>query len=180
MLNKNKYEFSNEENFNDVYSITKIQFKKIINNFNESRFEDNFTEIFYGDQDYHKLFLSKNDSILCGTLAFKFEEYAFTDIFFWNEINHKRNTKEFRFFCERFFLDTQKIGINNTIMPLDESRFKHEAFKKYCQKIFFSNTEYKISDPLINEEYKNHYLLKVNHKNYFKKAEEAKVRILHE
>ena len=63
MLNKNKYEFSNEENFNEVYSITKIQFKKIINNFNESRFEDNFTEIFYGDQDYHKLFLSKNDSI---------------------------------------------------------------------------------------------------------------------
>jgi hypothetical protein len=180
MLEENKYKFSNEENFNEVYNIAKIQFKKIINNFNEFDFKDNFGEIFYNTDNYYQLYLRKNDLILCGNLSYIFEDCAITDIYFWNDISFSRNNEEVRFFHEKFFKETSLLGINNTIMPLDKSRFKHEVFKKYCQKIFFSNTEYKTDDPLINKEYKNHYLLKVNHKNYFKKAEEAKVRILHE
>jgi len=179
MLEENKYEFSNTANFKEVYNISKIQFKKIIKDFSELRFRNNFEEIFYGDQDCHKLFLSKNNSILCGTLAYKFEEYAFTDIFFWNEINHKRNTKEFRLFCERFFLDTQKIGIKNMIVPFDKSRFKYELFKKYCQKVFLSKEEYVPSDNFLINQYGDHFLLNVNYQNYFRKAEEGGLRILY-
>ena len=180
MLEENKYKFSNTANFNEVYNIAKIQFKRIIKDFNTFQFRDNFEEIFYGDEYYHKLFLSKSDSILCGTLAYKFKEYAFTDIFFWNDISHKRNTKEFRLFCERFFLDTQKIGINNMIVPFDKSRFKYELFKKYCQKVFFSKERFIPSDDSLIDEYGDHFLLNVNYENYFQKAEEAGLRILYE
>lgn len=180
MLDKNKYKFSNKEDFNEVYSIAKIQFKKIINNFNELDFRDNFEEIFYNTDNYYKLYLTKNNSILCGNLSYIFEDCAITDIYFWNYILFSTNTKEALFFHEKLFKELSLLGINNTILPLDRSRFRYESFKKYCQKKLFSNSEYKISDPLISKQYENHYLLKINHKNYFKKAKEANVSILHE
>jgi hypothetical protein len=180
MLDRNKYKFSKKENFKDVYNIARIQFKKIINNFNELDFRRNFEEIFYNTDDYYKLYLKKNNLILCGNLSYIFEDCILTDIYFWNDISFPRNNEEVRFFHEKFFKETSLLGINNTIMPLDKSRFRHKSFKKYCEKLFFATGEYKINDPLIKEEYENHYLLKVNHKNYFKKAEEANVRILYE
>jgi len=180
MLEENKYKFSNEESFDDVRKIASIQFRKIIKNFNQSSFNTDLRGLFCGSNDCYKLFLRKNDSILCGNLSYIFEDCVITDIYFWNDILFSRNNEEVRLFHEKFFKETSLLGINNTIMPLDKFRFKHESFKKYCQKMFFSNTECKISDPLINKEYKDHYLLKINHKNYFKKAGEANVRILHE
>lgn len=178
-MDESKYKFSKETNSTEVYKIAKSQFKKIIKNFNQNAFKDNFEELFYGGDSYYKLFLKKNDVILCGTLAFLFKGCAFCDIFFWNELYQKTNTIEFRYFCERFFRNTNKIGIKNMIVPMDKSRLKHESFKKYCQKLYFTKDEYKINDRLIKEAYKNHYLLKVNYKNYFKKAEKANARILH-
>ena len=178
-MDENKYEFSHEANSAEVYKIARTQFKKIIKNFNQYDFKDNFEELFHGGDSYYKLFLKKNDIILCGNLSYIFEDCILTDIYFWNDVSFPRNNEEVRFFHEKFFKETSLLGINNTIMPLDTSRFRHESFKKYCKKLFFTTHEYKTNDQLINEAYKNHYLLKVNHKNYFKKAEEANVRILH-
>jgi len=173
-MNRDKYEFSNHENFDEVYKIAKLQFKKIIKNFNQYDFKDNFEDLFYGGDSCHKLFLRKNGVILCGTLAFLFEDFAFCDIFFWNELHQKTNTMEFRYFCERFFRDTNKIGIKNMIVPMDKSRSKHDFFKKYCQKLYFTKDEYDIRDKIIENEYKNHYLLKVNYEDYFKKSKQVK------
>ena len=97
-MSDNKYKFSEQEDFEEVYKIAKFQFKKIINNFNEFAFRHNFIELFYGESGCHKLFLRKNDVILCGTLAYLFDDCAFCDIFFWNERYEPTNTKEFRFF----------------------------------------------------------------------------------
>jgi len=173
-MDKNKYEFSNYENFDEVHKIAKLQFKKIIKNFNQYDFKDNSEDLFYGGDSCYKLFLKKNDVILCGTLAFLFEDCAFCDIFFWNELYQKTNTVEFRYFCEKFFRDTSKIGIKNMIVPMDKSRLKHESFKKYCQKLYFTKDEYFICDEIIEKEYKNHYLLKVNYDDYFKKSKQVK------
>jgi len=179
MLNKNKYEFSNEEDFEFVYKIAKLQFRKIMKNFNESNFRTDIKEFFFGGDDYHKLFLYKNNSLLCGVLTYISNEEAFCDIFFWNQVLCKENTEEFRFFCEKLMMDNQKMGIKNMILPLDKSRFRHESFKKYFQKTFLSKEEFVLSDEQTKKEYKNNYLLKVNCESYFKKAEEAGVRILY-
>ena len=173
-MSDNKYKFSEQEDFEEVYKIAKFQFKKIINNFNEFAFRHNFIELFYGESGCHKLFLRKNDVILCGTLAYLFDDCAFCDIFFWNERYEPTNTIEFRFFCEKFFIDTSKIGINNMIVPMDKSRHKHESFKKYCQKLYFTEKELHVTNSDVKYEYNNHYLLQVNYDNYFKKSKEVK------
>lgn len=180
MADEIKYKFSNEEDFDEVYKIASLQFRKIIKNFNQYSFRSNFEDLFYGGDDCKKLFLKENNSIICGALTWTLEDTAFCDIFFWNGISHTQNKKKFRFFSERLFIYTQKKGINNIIIPLDKSRFKYEFFKKYCQKVFFSEEELVLSDKSLIDQYKNHYLLKINYENYFKKAEEANVRILYE
>lgn len=164
-----KYYFTENVDYKEVYLIARAQFKKIINPFDEHKFKDNFEEIFYGDEDYYKLFLKKEGQILCGNLAYIFNDYIFCDIFFWNENIFKTNTKEFRFFSERFFLNAEKMGIKNTIIPLDKTRFKYKFFKKYCEKVFLSEDIFKITNNTLNNEYKNHHLLKINHQCYFNK-----------
>lgn len=179
-MDESKYEFSNEANSTEVYKIAKSQFKKIIKNFNQRAFKDNFEELFDGGDSYYKLFLKKNDVILCGMLSFLFKDCAFIDIFFWNQLYQKTNRTEFRYISEKFMIESSKIGINNAILPVDKSRSKYEIYKKYHQRVFFTEDEYKINDQLIKEAYKNYYLLKINYKDYFKKAEKANARILHE
>lgn len=166
-MEENKYKFCNDTDKREAYTIAKIQFKKIINNFNEKEFKCNFDELFESKKNHHKLFLKDQDNLICGTLSFLYKNNAFVDIFFWNQIFLRTNSKIFRFFCERFFEETQKIGIENMIVPMEKSRIKHESFKKYCQKLYFTKEKYNISDTELKNEYKNHYLLKVNYKNYY-------------
>ena len=166
-MEENKYKFCNNTDEREAYIIAKIQFKKIIKNFQETKFKDNFDELFKSDENHYKLFLKERDNLICGTLSYLYKNNALVDIFFWNEIFLHTNSKIFRFFCERFFEETQKIGIENMIVPMEKSRIKHESFKKYCQKLYFTKEEYNISDTELKNEYKNHYLLRVNYKNYY-------------
>lgn len=165
-----KYYFTEDVDYKEVYLIARAQFKKIIIPFNEHKFKDNFEEIFYGDEDYYKLFLKKEGQILCGNLAYIFDDYIFCDIFFWNENAFKTNTKEFRFFSERFFLNAEKMGIKNTIIPVDKTRSRYKSYKKYIEKLFLCEDSFVVKDKLLADEYKNHFLLTVNHKNYFAKS----------
>ena len=173
-MNSDKYKFSNEANFDEVYKISALQFKKIIKNFNQDNFKDNFEDLFYGGDSCYKLFLKKNDVILCGMLSFLFKDCAFVDIFFWNQLHQRTNTMEFRYISEKFMIETGKMGITNGIVAMDKSRSKHDFFKKYCQKLYFTKDEYDIRDKIIENEYKNHYLLKVNYEDYFKKSKQVK------
>lgn len=174
-MEENKYEFCNTTDKHEAYMIAKIQFKKIINNFNEREFKYNFDELFESDGNHYKLFLKERGNLICGTLSFFSKNNVFVDIFFWNEVFFRTNSKIFRFFCERFFEETQKIGIENMIVPLDKSRIKHESFKKYCQKLYSTKEEYNISDIELKNQYKNHYLLKVNYKNYYEQKQKSNI-----
>ena len=64
---------------------------------------------------------------------------------------------------------------------MPEYIYKHPEREEYIELIQSVNDEHVFHDEALNNiEYKNHYLLKINHKNYFKKAGEANVRILYE
>ena len=172
-INSADYSFSTSENFSEVYNIARSQFKKIILDFNEDFFFNDFKELFFGDSNYYKLFMRKQNTIICGTLAYIFNASAFCDIFFWNDDAFKKNTQEFRFFCEYFFNKTKSFGIENMVVPMDKSRHRHSSFKKYCEILYFSKEQYIIKDKNLAEEYANHYLLKVNYNNYFNAVTKA-------
>ena len=98
----------------------------------------------------------------------------FTDIFFWNILYQKTNSLEYRYFCDSNFIALSKMGINNVITPLDKSRYRHESFKKYLQKLFFTKKEHKLLDKKLISLYKNYYLLEMNIEEYFEKSQEVK------
>ena len=93
-----KYYFTENADYKEVYLIARAQFKKIINPFDEHKFKDNFEEIFYGDGDYYKLFLKKEGQILCGNLAYIFDDYIFCDIFSGTKTFLKQTQKSLDFF----------------------------------------------------------------------------------
>lgn len=171
LKSNNKYKFSREEDFDEIYKIAKFQFKKIINNFNEFEFRDDFTGLFHGR---YKYFLKKNNVILCGALGNVFEDYAISDIFFWNILYEKSNILEYRLFYEEVLSSLSEEGVKNLIIPMHKFRHKYGSFKKQCEKIFFTKTEHKFSDKKLINTYKNHYLLKVDLKEYFEKSKELK------
>jgi hypothetical protein len=165
-MEENKYKFCNDTDEREAYIIAKIQFKKIIKNFQETKFKDNFDELFYDKKNY-KLFLKKGDKLLCGALGFVYENKVFMDIFFWNFLFNDYDMNIVRLFFERFFEETTKINVNEAILPLDKHRKKFESFKKHNQTFFRSCEELQSNDYRVNEQYSHHYLLKVNYKNYF-------------
>ena len=166
-INKTDYSFSNSEGFLEGYRIAKTQFKNIMLNFDEENFHKSFIELFFGRDDYYKLFMRKKGRIICGTLSYIFDSSAFCDIFFWNNTIFKRNDQEFRFFCEDFFKKTRDFGIENMIVPMDKTRKRHNLFKKYCESLYSSKEEYIFRDEDLKREYSDHYLLKVNYEKYF-------------
>ena len=173
-MNKNKYEFFDNQEFKEIYQIVKFQFKKIINNFNEFKFHDDLMHLFYYKENGYKCFLRKNNKILCGLFGWRLDNCVFCDIFFWIILYQKTNILEYRHFCERNFRIGYQKGVRNVIIPIDKSRFKYKIYKRYCQKAFFTKIEYKFSDKNLSKYYKNHYLLNVNLKDYFEKSQEVK------
>jgi len=166
--------FSEETNYREAYLITKIQFKKIIKNFNEDDFRSNFDELFYDKKNY-KLFLKNGDKLLCGALGFVYENKVFIDIFFWDFLFNDYDMNIVRLFFERFFQETTKINVNEAILPLDKHRKKFESFKKHNQTFFRSCEELQSNDRRINELYYHHYLLKVNYKNYYEQKQKSNI-----
>lgn len=172
-INLNNYEFTKDVSYSESYLIAKIQFKKIIKNFNSRKFKKTFDELFFYEKNY-KSFLKKDDKILCGVVGYLLDDCLFTDIFFWNILYQKTNSLEYRYFCDSNFIALSKMGINNVITPLDKSRYRHESFKKYLQKLFFTKKEHKLLDKKLISLYKNYYLLEMNIEEYFEKSQEVK------
>ena len=80
-INLNNYEFTKDVSYSESYLIAKIQFKKIIKNFNSRKFKKTFDELFFYEKNY-KSFLKKDDKILCGVVGYLLDDCLFTDIFF--------------------------------------------------------------------------------------------------
>ena len=59
-INLNNYEFTKDVSYLESYLIAKIQFKKIIKNFNSRKFKKTFDKLFFYEKNY-KSFLKKNN-----------------------------------------------------------------------------------------------------------------------
>ena len=171
-INLNNYEFTKDVSYLESYLIAKIQFKKIIKNFNSHKFKKTFDELFFYEKNY-KSFLKKNNKILCGVIGYLLDDCYFTDIFFWNILYQKTNILEYRYFCEGNFRILYKKGIRRIIIPIDKSRFKYEFYKKYCQKALFTKKEHKLLDEKLISLYENYYILEMNIEEYFEKSQEV-------
>lgn len=161
-----EYYFTEETNHKESYLIAKLQFTKIINNFNEIKFSYNFNKLFDGEKNY-KLFLKKDNGLLCGALGHIYEDKVFMDIFFWNEMVDEYNMEIVRWFFEEFFRRTSKKNISHAILPLDKNRKKFEFFKKHNKIFFRSNKEFDPKDEYIKNLYTHYYLLEINYESYF-------------
>lgn len=172
-INLNNYEFTEDVSYSESYLIVKIQFKKIMKNFNSREFKKTFDELFFYEKNY-KSFLKKNDKILCGVIGYLLDDCLFCDIFFWNILYQKTNILEYRYFCETNFRILYKTGIRRIVIPIDKSRFKYEFYKKFCQKALFTKKEHKLLDEKLISSYKNYHLLEMNIEEYFEKSQEVK------
>lgn len=161
-----QYHFTEETNHKESYLIAKLQFVKIIDNFNEIKFNYNFNKLFEHEKGY-KLFLKKNGYLLCGALGHIHEDKVFIDIFFWNEMSDEYNMEIVRWFFEEFFKRTYQKNISGAILPLDKNRKKFEVFKKHNKIFFRSNKEFDLEDKYMKSLYTHCYLLEINYQSYF-------------
>ncbi len=159
-------EFKQDVDYLQSYLTARLQFKKIIKNFDAKEFKLNFDQLFFDKKNF-KLFLQRGDTIVCGGLGYIYGERVFIDIFFWNQDLFEYDMHIVRIFFEKFFLKTKDMGITEAILPLDKNRKRFPSFKKHNQIFFRSREEVEISDPYTAKEYLNHHLLKVNIKKYF-------------
>lgn len=162
-----QYHFAEEANYKESYLIAKLQFTKIINNFNEIKFSYNFNELFNGQKEY-KLFLKKDNRLLCGALGYIYEDKVFIDIFFWNEMSDEYNMEIVRWFFEEFFKRTSQKNISCAILPLDKNRKNFEVFKKHNKIFFRSNKRFDPKDEYVKSLYTDCYLLEINYESYFR------------
>jgi hypothetical protein len=167
MLKEVKYKFTEKEEHRECYLITKIQFKKIIKDFNENQFKSNFDEFFYGRDNYYKLFLKKENELLCGSLGYIYQNKIFVDTFFWNQMFNDYNMYMVRAFFEELFKRTSEKNISCAVLPLHKNRKKFKSFKKHNQIFFRSEEEFKTEDQHIKNMYPDHYLLEINYESYF-------------
>jgi len=161
------YTFTEEVDSKDCYLITKIQFKKIIKDFDEREFKNSFDRFFCGQDNYYNLFLKKDGQLICGALGYIYENKVFMETFFWNEMFKEYEMYIVRGFFEEFFKRTSEKNISCAVLPLYRNRRKFESFKKHNQIFFRSKEELETEDQHIKDMYSQHYLLKINYESYF-------------
>jgi len=171
----NNLTFSEEADYREAYLIAKIQFKKIIKNFNEAQFKLLFDQLFHDKKNY-KLFLKKDNTLLCGALGYIHQDRIFIDIFFWNRLMEEYSMNTVRYFFEKFFNKTSKMGIKSAILPLDLNRKKFKSFKKHNEIFFRSEKMFDLKDEYIKTIYTHHHLLEINYKYYFSQNEKIHIR----
>ena len=72
-MEENKYKFCNNTDEREAYIIAKIQFKKIIKNFQETKFKDNFDELFKSLYERASEYLQNKE----GTAAILINEHQY-------------------------------------------------------------------------------------------------------
>lgn len=169
-MTPNQYKFFNTADFHETYRIAKIQFRKIISDFNEEKFREEFEELFLDkSESYHTLFLKKDEQLICGGLNFIAEGAIFCDIFFLNLFFFSLTMNEIRVFFGKLCLEAKQKNVNYLILPLDKNRLKYKSFRRYCERLFFTKNEKVLVDVELKEEYENHHLLLVNSDEYLEK-----------
>lgn len=169
LSNMKQYHFTEEANYKESYLIAKLQFRKIINNFNEIKFSYNFNKLYSGENHY-KLFLKKGDSLICGALGHIYEGKVFMDIFFWNEVSYEYNMQIVRLFFEEFFKRTSKKNVFYAILPLDKNRKRFDFFKRHNEIFFRSDKQFDLKDKYLKSLYIHHHLLEIKYESYFSKT----------
>ena len=160
-----KYVFDKSVSYFEAYIIARMQFKKIMKNFNAKKFKNNFDDLF-ADKETIKLFMYDNDVLKCGAMCLTLEDVMFVDTFFWNQKEFATNKEEVRIFLDELFELATQQGIITMVVPLDADRKRFNQFNKWVETLFHTSKDFKHKDPLIATQYRNHRLLEVDIKKW--------------